>query len=145
MSNFEIFLIIMLCATPFVALLFVLPKKLKKEKKAEKVETKTLKELKQEETPKPMVEEKKVESKKVASSEVSTDDFKNYLNHRPPTSKPSRVELPKDFRDMSLPYRPRRREKNEKPKTIIEEIQGLSPELKALMITGVLDRKNFDN
>lgn len=144
MSNFEIFLIVMLCATPIIALFFILPKKLKKEKKVEKTEVKTLKEVKQEES-KPVVEEKKIEPKKVASSEISTDDFKSYLNHRTPTSKPSRVELPKDFRDMSLPYRPRRREKKEKPKTIVEEIQSLSPELKALMITGVLDRKNFDN
>jgi len=144
MSNFEIFLIVMLCATPFIALLFVLPKKLKKEKAAEKVETKTLKDIKQEE-PKPVVEEKKIEPKKVASSEISTDDFKSYLKRREPTSKPNRVELPKDFKDMTLPYRPRRRVKNEKPKTIGEEIQSLSPELKALMITGILDRKNFDN
>ncbi len=144
MSNFEIFLIVMLCAIPFIALLFVLPKKLKKEKAAEKVETKTLKDIKQEEA-KAVVEETRVEPKKVASSEISTDDFKSYLKHREPTSKPSRVELPKDFRDMTMPYRPRRREKKEKPKTIGEEIQSLSPELKALMISGFLDRKNFDN
>jgi hypothetical protein len=36
------------------------------------------------------------------------------------------------------------RKKQEKPQTVAEEIRSLSPELKALIITGVLDKKDFD-
>jgi hypothetical protein len=56
------------------------------------------------------------------------------------------MELPKDFIDRTMPYIPRKRRiKNDKPKNLTEEIQNLSPELKALIIAGVLDPKNFDN
>lgn len=151
MSNFEIFLIVAFCAVPIIAIMFVLPKKLKKEKKQEKKEVKTLEQLKKEEQPnqalEEKVEEKKVQPKFVPKSEVSTDDFKSYLEHRKNNiTRPSRVELPKDFMDRTSPYIPRRRRReNKKPKTVAEEINSLSPKLKAMIIAGVLERKNFDN
>ena len=36
-------------------------------------------------------------------------------------------------------------EKKEKPESIDEEIDNLSPELKAMLLTGVLQRKDFDD
>ena len=54
--------------------------------------------------------------------------------------------MPKDFMSRTMPYIPNRKSSRvEKPKNITEEIQNLSPELKALIIAGVLDPKNFDN
>ena len=148
MSNFEIFLIVMVCAVPFIALLMVLPKKIKKakEKNKKSVDIKTLEDLKKEEKKEEPVENKPEVKKHVAKSEISTDDFKKYLQRRKPISKPSRMELPKDFVDRTIPYTPRRRRiKNDRPNNLTEEIQNLSPELKALIIAGVLDPKNFDN
>ena len=152
MSNFEIFLIVCFCAVPLIAIVFVLPKKLKKGNKTEeKKEVKTLEQLKKEEQPKQVTEEKfeekKVKPKFVPKSEVSTDDFKSYLDFKKnDISKPSRVELPKDFMDRTSPYIPRRRRRiDKKPKTVAEEINSLSPKLKAMLFSGVLERKNFDN
>ncbi len=148
MLNFETFLIVMVCAVPFIALLMVLPKKIKKAKEKNKkpAAIKTLEEIKKEER---IIEPKEIEPEKkeyIPKSEISTDEFKSYLQKRKPTSRPSRVELPKGFNDMTMPYIPRRRAKRDnKPKSLTEEIQNLSPELKALIIAGVLDPKNFDN
>lgn len=156
MSSFEIVLIVLACAVPCVALFFVLPKKLKGEKKSKKEkksELKTYEELKKEETkeePKTQEQskvelEKKKEPSKVATTEISTDDFSSYLKRRKNPTKPSRIELPKDFLDRTSPYAHRRKQKEEqKPKNVAEEIRLLSPELKALLIAGVLDPKNFD-
>lgn len=146
MSNFEIFLIIAACSVPLVALLFSLPKKIKGKQKNEKVVES-----------KPVVEEKKEEIKKEEppvekmlrpiETSFSSDDFKGYLQERQNrTSKPKRIELPKDFIDRTEDYFPRRKRiRPEKQKTVAEELQSLSPELKALIISGVLDKKDFDN
>lgn len=150
MSNFEILLIVLVCIVPVVSLLMVLPKiKLKFKKKEKKVqpETKTYAEIKAEDKAnEPKIEEKPKEMKKfVSSGEISTDDFRSYLNKRKPTSKPSRLSLPADFKDRTMPYEPRRRRMvNKKPQSVAEEIQNLSPELKAMIIAGVLDKKDFD-
>lgn len=148
MSNFEIVLIVMACVVPALALLFVLPK-FKKKEKIEKPPTKTYEEIKKEEAKeeaKPeSPKEKKVETA-FAKNDFSPDDFRGYLNHKQQhVTKPTRVELPKDFVDRTEPYMPRRRRRmEEKPKTIAEEIRSLSPELKALIFTGALDKKDFD-
>ena len=149
MSRFEIFIIAMLCAIPVVALIAVFPK-IKFKKKTKKVvePTKTYAEIKQEEKPaQPIVEEVKPKEvkKPIMSDEISSDDFRSYLEHKKQdVSKPKRVELPSDFKDMSMPFVPRRRVRNQKPKNISEEIKGLSPELKAMLIAGVLDKKDYD-
>ncbi len=151
MSNFEIALIVMACAVPVVALLMVLPKiKLKvkkKEKKEKEVEsTKTLADVKKEEPKEEVALEKPKEAKNpVMANEISDDDFKTYLSRRKPISKPSRIDLPDDYVDRTTPYMPRRISKQEnKPKNIKEEIQNLSPKLKAMLIAGVLDKKDLD-
>ena len=152
MSNFEMFIIVMVCAVPVVALLFVLPKKAKKTKKektkkADAKPTKTYEEVKKEEEKVETKNDVIVESKQVVSNDISTDDFKGYLNFKKKDiSKPSRIELPGDFMDRTTPYIPRRRRRIEKkPQTIAEEINSLSPKLKAIVLSGVLDRKFFDN
>lgn len=148
MSNFEIFLIITACALPIVALFFVLPKFKKKEKKVP-APIKTFEELKKEEAAQEVKEQptviKPVE-KAFVNTEFTSDDFKSYLSHKQRnTTKPNKVEFPDGFIDRTSPYMPRRRRRiEEKPKTVAEEIQNLSPELKALIISGVLEPKNFD-
>ena len=52
--------------------------------------------------------------------------------------------MPPDFKDLTMPYTPRRRNAAKNPKSISEEINQLSPELKALIISGVLEPKDFD-
>ena len=150
MSKIEIILIVLACAVPLMALIFVAPKFKKKEKAKVEVPTKTYEEIKKEESPK--VEEKvePVKEKKVAPKFTSTDfgpnDFRSYLNHKQQsTSKPTRVNLPAGFQDKTMPYMPRRgRAMRSKPKTVAEEIRMLSPELKALIFTGALDKKDFE-
>ena len=149
MSYFEIFLIVMLCAVPVIALLMVLPKiKLKKKEKKVAEPTKTYSEIKSEAKPnEPEVEEKPKEvQKQIMSNEISTDDFKSYLERKKQDlSKPKRVELPSDFKDMSMSYMPRRRARQaEKQKNVAEEIKSLSPELKAMLMAGVLEKRDYD-
>lgn len=144
MSNFEIILIVLVCAVPIVAFLFVLPKIKKKEKKVEET-TKTLADLKQEEKKPEIIKETPVK-KEVVQDEISSSEIQSYIDFKKKNlSKPKRVEMPKDFKDITLPYTPRRRHsQDKKPKTVAEEIQNLSPELKVLIISGVLDPKSFD-
>ncbi len=148
MSNFEIFLIVGICIVPFVAFMFVMPKFKKKEKI--KIETKTYEDLKKEEkiTEQPIIEEQPKETKPIfETQDFTSDDFKNYLKYRNEnTTHPKKIEHGKDFMDMTTDYLPQRRRsrQNQKPKNIAEEIKSLSPELKALIISGALDKKNFD-
>ena len=148
MSKFEIILIIIACAIPIISLLMVLPKKFKNKKKEVEKPTKTQEELKKEEQKAEEVKPKEVkkEEKKNLSfdNDVSTDEFKSYLDLKKDITKPKRIELPEGFKDMTSPYRPRRIRKEKKPENIVEEIQSLSPELKALIFSGALDRKSFD-
>lgn len=145
MSNFEIILIVLACAVPVVALLFVLPKFKKREKKKVEETTKTLADLKQEEKKPEIVKETPVK-KEVVQDDISSSDVQSYIDFKKKNlSKPKRVEMPKDFKDVTMPYMPRRRpHQDTKPKNVAEEIQNLSPELKVLIISGVLGPKNFD-
>ena len=147
MSNFEIILLVMAIAVPVLALVFVLPKFKKREKKVQ-VQTKTYEQIKKEEA---KVEEKSepVQEKKasvITNNDFTSEDFRGYLNHKQKNiTRPTRVNLPKDFKDVTEPYIPRRRRSvKEKSKTVAEEIRSLSPELKALIIAGVLDKKDFN-
>ena len=148
MSNFEIALIILAALIPVIALFMVLPKiKIKFKKKEKKVEPlKTLVDIKSEESKEEhKIEEKQSEVKNYnVTNDISTDEFKAYLNRRKEISRPKRIDLPQGFIDRTMPYS-RRRNKPQKPKTIAEEIQNLSPQAKALIISGALDRKYFDN
>lgn len=143
MSNFEIFLIVGFSIVPLITILFVLPKKLKKDKTPPPTtEYKT-------EQP-PMVEEKKEEPKEIKPNIVanvaSTGEFKEYLS-----KKKDETHLPKhiippinmDTEDY-LSFRRRNRKLNKENKSISEQIQDLSPELKVMMFSGVFNKKDFD-
>ena len=117
-------------------------KKIKQEKvetKIEKKENEESKEVKQEQL------DNKQNKRNTIESEISTDDFRSYLNKRKETTKPKRIDLPEDFKDKTMPFMPRPGRRGGKPKTIAEEIKTASPELKALIISGVLGPKDFDN
>lgn len=149
MSRFEIFIIAMLCAIPIIALIAVFPKvKFKKKTKKVAEPVKTYEEIKQEEKQeKPVEKENDTKEFKtsVLSNEISTDDFESYLEQKKKdVTKPKRIEFPSDFKDLSMPFEPRRRSRVQKPKNVSEEIQSLSPELKAMLIAGVLDKKDYD-
>lgn len=145
MSNFEIFLIVGVCVVPVVALLFVLPKFKKKQKT--QPEVKSYEEFKKEETqPEPIVEEAPKETKPVMpTQDFTSEEFQNYLKHRNEnTTQPKKIAQSADFEDKTMDYIPYRRRNNvQKPKNVAEEIKNLSPDLKALIISGVLDRKKF--
>ena len=149
MSNFEIFLIVAFCSVPVIALLFVLPKKNKKQGKeslppAPYVSDEAIKEVEDEE----ISVEKSVEVKeenKIKSEELyNTDEFKDYINFkREQTKSPFRIQEPNDvFTEDYLPLRLRRKQKE--AKSIPEQIKDLSPELKAVLLAGVLDKKDYD-
>ena len=132
---------------PVLALLFVLPKFKKKQKKTkEPVQTKSYEEIKKEETSVVSDEPQQKKIRPIETSNLTSDDFKGYLKERQNgMSRPKRAELPQDFIDRTEDYFPRRRRiKAEKPKTLAEEIKSLSPELKALILSGALDPKDFD-
>lgn len=145
MSNFEIFLIVIVCAIPFVALMFVLPK-IKFKKKVKNIEpqpVKTYEEIKKEEQKQEPKE--KVQQTLFANRDITDDEFKGFINSRhKDISKPQKVDLPDDFLDRTMPYMPFSKKKKNKHKSVAEELRSLSPELKALIISGALDKKNFD-
>lgn len=152
MFSFESVMIFLACSVPIVALFFVLPKIKKKEKKEETKPVKSYEEIKKEEVKaEPQKEEmEKPKEKKIerafSTNDFSPDDFRGYLDRKQKTiTKPTRVDLPEGFIDRTEPYLPRRRRREEeKPKTVAEEIRSLSPELKALIFTGALDKKDYD-
>ena len=84
---------------------------------------------------------------KVKSDDVyKTDDFKDYINFkRKQTRSPYRIQEPDDiFTEEYLPPRLRRRHL-QSSKSVSEQIKELSPELKAMLLTGVLDKKDYDD
>lgn len=144
MSSFEIGLIICFSLAPVVALLFIIPKRTKKEKLVEE-KVKEVKEEKKQE--KPVVGEIKEEPKEFKpSSELTKPEIQSYLDYKKQNvTKPQRIErMPNFATEDYLPPRLRRRAQPKKPETIAEEIQQLSPELKALIVAGVLDKKDFN-
>lgn len=144
MSNFEIFLIVLAGAIPIIAILFVLPKVKKKEKKEPEKPTKTLEEVKREEK-KPEIPKQVITKKEDKSSEISTADIQSYVDYKKKNiTSPQKIQMPGDFKDVTMPYMPRRKPTKPKPKNVAEELRSLSPELKALIIAGVLDKKNYD-
>ena len=144
MSSFEIFLIVGFALSPFVALLFILPKKLKKENTPPPTTEYT-----PEKPVEPVVEKKeetKSSEKKVPETTISTEEFKDYLSN-----KRKNISLPKRLNDPFMPteeYIPsrfrRRKPQKQEDKSISEQIQDLSPELKVMMFSGVFDKKDFN-
>lgn len=138
MSNIEWFLIIGICVAPFVALLFVLPKKLKK--KQQKFETTAYVPEKKEE---PVKEEKREESgfeRPFTDLKPEIENYREFLQKRKDgIIKPHKLEVP-NFKGEDYAAAYRRRNRNQ-PKPQNQDINSLSPEIKALLIAGILDRK----
>ena len=90
-------------------------------------------------------------------SEALDKGFSEYLQSRRRRTTPTRrFDRMNDFdssRDFTKPFNPFTVEEHrsfdfpteKEEKTISEELQTISPELKALIISGALDRKNFDD
>ena len=150
MSKFELFLTVGVCVAPILSLIFVFPKGFKFKKK-QKAEVKTAKEANEtfnyikenKEEPK-QVEvklEKKEDFKDLDVPNFDSSDFKDYLNRRPKGKGPMRKLMNDDF---GFPYDGfGNRKKEKEDKSIKEQINDLSPELKAMLIAGVLDRKKY--
>lgn len=142
MSSFEIVLIVGFALSPFVALLFILPKKIKSEKTPPPT-TEYKPEPKAEETKEEPKETKPMENLKPA---VHTDEFKDYLSKRKKTiTLPRPKDNPFIQTEDYIPSRFRRRKSHkQEDKTISEQIQDLSPELKVMMFSRVFNKKEFN-
>ena len=146
MSKIEIFLTVCAIIAPIVAFVAIFPKGIKFKKKP-KPEVKTAEEANetfnyiQEQPQEEIVEEKEGDFKDLEVPNFSSDDFKDYLNKRPKTHGPMR-RFTED--DLIPPFEGFERKKEKEEKTITDQINDLTPELKAMLIAGVLDRKNFD-
>ena len=154
MSKIEMFLIIGACLVPFVALLFVLPKR----KKKEKTPPPTTPYVKDEPTsaPAPAPKTQAAPVKKADASikikpnfnDDIDDDFKKYLElKKKRTPAPSPIDEDSFVRSPVGEYIPARLRSNpdykKQNKSIAEQINELSPELKAMLLAGVLDKKDY--
>ncbi len=147
MSNMEIFIIICACLIPIVALVILFPK-IRLKKKEKKVKT----EPKQTEIEKYVPETKIVEEPKIQTKnediKYDPSEFKDYLKQKKSKiDTPTKKELPDDFIDFSSRFtrdNNLRMQKSTKKDSIASEIKSLSPELKALLLSGALDKKDFD-
>lgn len=155
MSKIEMFLIIGACLVPIIALLFVLPKYKKKEKTPPPTtpyvkEEPADKHTEQPKEVKPI--QKQVEKTKIRpafnTSDID-DDFKTYLElKKKRTPAPEAVDEGSFVRSPVGEYIPARLRANpsriKKDKSIAEQINDLSPELKAMLLAGVLDKKDYN-
>ena len=155
MSTIEIILIVAACIIPVVAFFMVLPKRKKKEKVPPPTNT-YVKEEKKEEKPATQAaptssssSPKELAKPKVAKPIFDDDeDFKSYLElKKKRTPAPEPIEEGSFVRNPVGEYIPARlrtkiAEKND-AKSIKDQINELSPELKAMLIAGVLDRKDY--
>ena len=90
----------------------------------------------------PVISEKAIEE-----NVYSSDDFKSYLNDKKQKiSRPTKREnLPDfDFEDFDKYKRRQSRHIQSTPKTIADQFNELSPEMRALIISGALDKKNYE-
>lgn len=147
MSNMEIFIIICVCLIPIVALVILFPK-FKFKKKEKKVKSEVKEQPTEKYVPeKPITDETKI-SKKEESIKYEPDNFKDYLKDKSArVSKPQMKFLPEDFRDLSTRYYPNSRFNKTgqgNQQSLAEEINSLSPELKALIFSGALEKKDYD-
>lgn len=142
MSTIERILLIGACVAPLFALLFVLPK-LKKIKKKEKTFETT--DYVPENKVEPVVEAKPdiLESTpKTKSFEDEIQSYREFLEKRKEKmTNPSRKELPKGYVDMSESYSAMRRRQERQNSQTNTNIHNLDPEIKAMLIAGILDRK----
>ncbi|MCQ2556113.1 MAG: hypothetical protein MJ149_02150 [Clostridia bacterium] len=143
MSTMEIILIVCACCIPVLSILFLIPKKKGKEeaKPAEnKQDSAKPAEVKEE------VKEAEPEVKDDLQAEIM--DFETYIKEqREATTKQEELEAPTDV--TTLPYKEETQETVQinvvdNVEETKQELENLSPELKAMLLAGILDKKDFD-
>lgn len=147
MTKIEIALIICAVLTPFLAIIFVLPKHKKKSKQLPETKPYVPSKQENEEKPKSSNELELPKSKSVdifSDDKLLTDDYKEFLKKRNSGIVPPSRRNYANSTTFSFDEYMNRKKNKEESKTIHEEIDGLSPELKAMLVAGVLDRKYFD-
>lgn len=146
MSKLEIIAVCIAAAIPVIVLLWFIPKRKAKVKKA-KEETKPVQqEVKFEsskEDPKPF---KKDGVRVFENKNLSAKDLEDVLRSKAattskPTKNPERPDFSMPFPDFMSYQEAKARAKNSKP--IAEQIKELSPELKTMLITGALNKKEY--
>ena len=140
MSIIERVLLISACVAPLVALMFIIPKFKKKKQKT--FETTDYVPEKKEE-PVTEIKQEVVEEVGSKSFENEIQNYREFLEKRKENmSRPSRVELPKGYTDLTESYSAmRRRMERASKQERNTNINNLDPEIKALLIAGILDRK----
>ncbi len=142
MSLVEKVILIAAILMPIIALLIFLPKFLKNKFKNKPQKEKP----KAEQNAAQPDEYKPAPTAPAAQNTSHQDDFKDYAERKSKRlTHPKRNFPTPTFADFEG-FRPRpivSGQQNEK--TIQEEIKSLSPQLKALIISGALDRKDFDD
>ena len=155
MTKIEIGLVIIICLLPIIALVMILPKKLfsKKGKKPEpKPEQPQEAPAPAKEEPKPVEVKEEEPSKELEeyTDLYQEEDFKAYLKDRaekhpsPKEKDGDPTQFGKFDPDLFGPVNKTPPPPKKQPKTLQEEIEGLSPELKALLLSGALNPKHFD-
>ena len=142
MTNFELYIIIAALVMPIVALFLVHKKSTDKEEKPKKEEVKINYEKPVEEKP----IKSKPEKKKTVFEEVkySPDEFKGYLEKKHEiVSKPQQKTVEDDTSVSLDEFMSRRRVIHREDKND-ESLEDLSPELKVMLLAGVLNKKYFD-
>jgi len=142
MSIIERILLIGACVAPLFALLFMLPKLKKLKKKEKTFETTDYVPEKKDE---PVIETKPESlnlTPKTKSFEDEIQSYRDFLEKRKEKmTNPFRKELPKDYVDMTESYSAMRRRQERQSSQTNTDINNLDPEIKALLIAGILDRK----
>ena len=152
MSRMEMAMIIILCLTPIIALVILLPKKLKFLKKPKKIkESAEKKEEQQLESETPPVEQNEIkpeisDTPYVMDSDL--DSIRDFAKNKK-TTKPTRKtpDLSKLSPHPEFSFRREnnfRTERQPEQKSIKEQFDELSPEMKALIMSGAFDRKDYD-
>ena len=152
MSRMEMAMIIILCLTPIIALVILLPKKLKFHKKPKKIkESAEKKEGQQLESETPPVEQNVIkpeisDTPYVMDSDL--DSIRDFAKNKK-TTKPTRKtpDLSKLSPHPEFSFRREnnfRTERQPEQKSIKEQFDELSPEMKALIMSGAFDRKDYN-
>ncbi len=142
MSKIEIFILILASCIPLFSFFIVFKPKWKNifKKKDKTKKDKIVEEVKPEEK----VEKQKPEEKTLRDEIQNTfvkNDFKDFMEIKKDSIKFPEMKLNSpDFITSDYETYLKKPEK-----TIAEQIKSLSPELKALIVAGVLDKKDIDN
>lgn len=148
MSNVEIFIVVCACLIPIIALAIVLPrlslKKKKSKSKQPEIETKPY--VPTQPIAPVQSEPKQVKpARAVDNTSYTKDDFKDYLKDKQSRiGHPVRNSLPDGYIDRTEGLPPRFEQMNKSSeRTEAEQLKSLSPEIMALILAGVLDKKDF--